>query len=73
MKEKRLVGKSNISNVVKGSNLNTKLATLAIKAELKAEQNKIVKLEVLDSNYFLGKSHFEDASKQIFFSVSASF
>ena len=41
-----------------------KLATLATKAELKAEQDKFVKLQVLDSNYFFGKSHYEDDGTQ---------
>ena len=36
MKEKRLLDKFNISNLVKKSNLKRKLATLATKAELKA-------------------------------------
>ena len=40
------------------------IATLATKAELKAEQDKIVKLQVCDSIYFLGKSHFEEDGAQ---------
>ena len=43
IKQKELLHKSNISNLVKNSDLNTKLATLATRAELKAEQDKIVK------------------------------
>ena len=43
-----------------------KVATLAKKAELKAEQNKIMKLQAFDSSYFCGKSHFEDDDTQIF-------
>ena len=43
IEEKELLHKSNISNLVKNSDLNTKLATLATRAELKAEQDKIVK------------------------------
>ena len=38
--------------ITKYFDLNTKLAALAIKAELKAEQNKIVKLEAFDSTFF---------------------
>ena len=45
---------------MKISNLNTKLATLATKAELKAEQDKIMKLQVFDSHYFRSKIHFQD-------------
>ena len=52
------MNKSDISNQVKNSDLNTKLATLATKAELEAEQDKIVKLKAFDSSYFLGKISF---------------
>ena len=34
-------------------------ATLATKTELKAEQDKNLKLQALDSSYFGGKNHFE--------------
>ena len=37
---------------------------LAAKAELKAEQDKITKLQVFDSSYFPGKSYFEDDHTQ---------
>ena len=37
-----------------------KIATLATKAKLKVEQDKIIKLQAFDSNYFRGKNHFED-------------
>ena len=56
IKEKELVDKSNISNLVKNSDLNIKLKTLATKAFLKAEQDKIVKLQMHDLSFFLGKS-----------------
>ena len=45
IKQKKLVNKSDISDLVKNSDLNTKLAILAVEAELKAEQDKIVKLK----------------------------
>ena len=38
----------------------SKLSTLVTKAELKTEQDKIVRLQTFDSSYFCGKSHFED-------------
>ena len=44
-KTKRLVSESNISNLAKDSDLNTKLAKLSTKAELKAWQDKIIKLQ----------------------------
>ena len=41
--------------------MDKRVATLAKKAELKAEQDKITKLQAFDSSYFQGKSHFENA------------
>ena len=55
IKEKGLVDKSDISNLVKIFDLNTKFATLTAKAELKSEQDKIVKFEAFDSSYYCGK------------------
>ena len=37
---------------------------MATKAELKAEQEKIIKLRTFDSSYFRGKNHFEDDGTQ---------
>ena len=59
-KEKGLLNKSDIYSLVNNYDLNTKLATLATKTKLKAEQDKIVKLQAFDSTYFRNKSHFED-------------
>ena len=70
IKQKELIDKSSISNLVKNSNLNTKLATLAIKAELKAEQDKIVKLEAFYSSCFHDKKCFGDDCFQNMFFVS---
>ena len=42
MKEKELDDKSNISNLSKSSDLNTNLKPLATKAELWADQDKII-------------------------------
>ena len=39
-------------------NLNTKFTASAKKPELKAEQDKIVKLQTYDLEYFLGKNVF---------------
>ena len=41
-----------------------KVAALATKAELKAEQDKIIKLKAFDSSYFRCKRHFEDGGTQ---------
>ena len=46
--EKELLGKSNISNPEKSLDLIIRLKTLAAKADLKAEQDKIVKLQTHD-------------------------
>ena len=55
IKQKELVNKSDISNLGKNSDFNTKLAILVTKAGLKVEQDKIVKLKVFDSSCFRGK------------------
>ena len=57
IKEQELINKSYISNFIKNSEVNTKLETLAMKVELKAEEDKIVKLQTHDLSYLLGK-HF---------------
>ena len=53
--------------------MNEKIKTLAIKdkikklptkAKLKAEKNKIVKLQAFNSVYFSGKSHFKNGGTQ---------
>ena len=51
---------SSISGFMKDSNLNKKLESLVTKAELKAEQDKIVKLQTHDLSCFLGKNIFGD-------------
>ena len=45
VKQKELLNKSDISNLTKKYDVNTKLAALATKAELKGEQDKILKLQ----------------------------
>ena len=45
IKEKRLLDKSNISNLNKNSDLNTKLGTLATKAEKKENVRNFQKLK----------------------------
>ena len=58
IKQKELVIKSDTSNLVNNTNLNTKLTTLATKAELKAEQDKVVKLQTHDLSFLFGKNFF---------------
>ena len=64
IKQKGLVNKSDIAVFIDNSDLNKKVATLATKTELKAEQDKLTKLQAFDSTYFRGKSHFEDDGNQ---------
>ena len=64
IKQKALVNISDISNLVKNSDLNSKFATLATKAALKAEQDKTLKLQTFDLNHFLGKILFGDDGSQ---------
>ena len=66
IKQKELVNKSDISNLVKSSDLNTQLETLATEWKLKAEQDKIVKLQTHDINYFLGKTFRDDGPQNMF-------
>ena len=54
-------------SLVKSSDLNKKIATLATKVELKAEQDKIMKLEAFDSINVHGKMFFGDDSSQNIF------
>ena len=52
IKENGLLEKSDISNVIKISDLNAKLTTLATKAKLKAEHDKLLILQGFDLIYF---------------------
>ena len=55
-----LAKKSDFSNVLKSSYLNTKLTTLRTKAELKAWQDKTVNLKTCDLSYFFCKIFLSD-------------
>ena len=61
---KGLVKKNFISGFIDNSDLDMKTAILRRKAELKVEQEKIVKFQVFDSGYFSDKSRFEDDGTQ---------
>ena len=54
IKQKELVNKSDISVLVKNSDLDTKLGTLARKANIKAGKDKTEKLQTQDLSYFRG-------------------
>ena len=64
IRQKELVDKSAITKFPNNGDLNKKVATLAIKAELRAEQDKLINLQALDSSYFPGKSNFKDDATQ---------
>ena len=59
-----MVDKSAVAGFINHAELDKKLATLATKAELKAEQDKISKLQAFDLSYFLGKGHFDEDGTQ---------
>ena len=44
--------------------MDKRVAILATKTELKAEKDKIAKLEAFDSSYFRGKSNFQNDGTQ---------
>ena len=73
IKEKGLLNKSNISNLIKNFDLNKKLATSATKAELKAEQDKIVKMQTHDLSYFPETKVFGDDDFQKMFVYQPTF
>ena len=71
-KQKQLVNKSDIAGFIDNSDLNKKVVILATKAALKAEQDKITKLEVFDWSYCCGKSQFWKWWYLKLFSISAN-
>ena len=73
IKQKELVNKSDISNLLKSYDLDTKLATLAAKVELNPEEGKIVKLKIFDSSYFCNKIFFGDDDLQNMFVYQSTF
>ena len=63
-----MVSKSDIAGFINNVDLDKKkkkkVATLATKAELKAEPDKIINLQAFDSSYFCNKNHFEHDGTQ---------
>lgn len=59
-----MVDKCYISGFISNSGLDKKIATVATKGELKAEEGNMTKLQALISNYFCVKSNFEDNETQ---------
>ena len=57
IRNKKLVNESDISGFLNDNDLNEKIKT-ARKVELKAVQNKILKLQAYDLSLFVGQSFF---------------
>ena len=61
IKGEGLVNKSPVPGFINNADLDKKkLATLAIKAKLKAENEKILQLQASHLSYFQNESHFVD-------------
>ena len=66
IKEKELVNKSDIFWFIDNSDLEKKIETFAAIAELKADQDKIAKLQVFDSSFLRSKSSFKIDGTEIY-------
>ena len=64
IKQKKVIDKSNIADFINNADLHKKKSNISDKTELKAEQDKIMKLQAFDSNYFRGKTPFENDGKE---------
>ena len=58
IKSEGFVDKSAIAGFINNADLNKKVSALTTKTQLKAEQEKIIKLQAFESSYFRDKSHF---------------
>ena len=65
IKQKKL-SKSDTFKFVNNSDLDNEVASLAIKVELKAQQDKIGRLQAFDSSLFIGQSYFDKDGSQSF-------
>ena len=63
-KKKQFLKNPVIVHLVNNTDLNKLVATLAIKVESKAGQDKIMKVQTFNSSYLCGKSHFIDDGTQ---------
>ena len=69
IKEKGLFGKFDIYWFKNKSDFDKKIATLVMKVELEAEEDKITRLKALAFRCFRGKSHFEDDETQSYLAL----
>ena len=54
----KIVNESHISRFINNTDLDERITKIATTAELKAEQDKITKLQTYNFSYFLGKNFF---------------
>ena len=59
-----MVDNSAIAEFIESADSNKEVQILATKAELIAEEEKMVKFQAFNSSYFCGKSHFQDDGTQ---------
>lgn len=66
-----MIDKCYISGFISNSGLDKKIATVATKGELKAEEGNLTKLQALISNYFYVKSNFKvnETQKNLVFQI----
>ena len=64
VKNYKLVHEPDVFGFINNSHLNKNIKTLAAKAELKAEQDKIEKLQIYHSSLFTGQSYFINDESQ---------
>ena len=57
-KKRKIVNESHISRFINNTDLDERITKIATTAELKAEQDKITKLQTYNFSYFLGKNFF---------------
>ena len=67
LEQKELINKCDIFNLVKTSDVNTKVVILPTKSELREEKDKIARLQTFDLSYFHGKNFFGDNAWQNIF------
>ena len=71
--QSKKINKSDISGIINNSDLNENIKPSTAKAELKAEQDKTVKLQKHDLSFFLGKNLFGDNGFQNMFVYQPTF
>ena len=64
--QKKLINEYDLNEKIKKISNKRKIKTLATKAELKAEQDKIIKLQTYDLRLFIGQSYFNNDGAQIY-------